>query len=509
MAAVEQPPPEQDTVVQPDRTPPTTSPFQTAITSGLSNLEISTGESHDLRNVQPSTGRSEDLSKTDQSVNEIEQTNQCAKCGTMTAKAGCAGCHQAPDTDGSPHISVRYCNKECQKAHWPAHRSECKNLQTRKALFRAAWLLQKIWYTVRRESFDNCVVKAEEVKGELLIYEGNYKSESTKRYNGFYRKFPDNVFKNKQDAETCLILLCCAESLSHMYMVTSWLLNDICAEIKETTVKVIKAPRRSRYVSQEWGGNFLHEVLQVRLHSGERYAIDLTGAQYGWFDKPVTEWDEFSSSCVEVVRTTPTCVAPKGRLGFNARSILMLAFSDPWDNRTDGQRAIPMFNECLRRQFNKEFIEQVISQHARGLDVLKLSSSAFETVKKDILLRAQQITYNTAEKIDAIWGLIQNYAQLCNNTMRENPNVDAPLILKQALIRLAAFFNGEWARDALTGRLTSISYKRFLEDKDYSKRVLSGVLPQQKLWGDLTLEPGLIHLGPETIAALKKSNGCI
>lgn len=98
-------------------------------------------------------------------------------------------------------------------------------MQARKALFRAAWLLQKIWYTVRRESFDNDIVRTEEVDGELLIHEGNYDPESTKRKYGFYREVPDAIFKNKQDAEACLNLLYCTDSLSFMYIVNSWLLK--------------------------------------------------------------------------------------------------------------------------------------------------------------------------------------------------------------------------------------------------------------------------------------------
>ncbi|KAG9716806.1 hypothetical protein KCU59_g19229, partial [Aureobasidium melanogenum] len=201
MAFVERPPSEQDIVVHPAHAPTTAQQMQTTITSRLSNLEISTDDSRDLLNTGSSTDRSEDLSEVSQPAIKVDQSKQCSNCGTRNAKAHCAGCHQAPNTDGSPHISVRYCNKGCQKAHWPAHRTECKNLQARKALFRAAWLLQKIWYTVRRESFDNCVVRTEEVNGELLIHEGDYDVEPTKRQYGFYRDFSDAVFKNKQDAE--------------------------------------------------------------------------------------------------------------------------------------------------------------------------------------------------------------------------------------------------------------------------------------------------------------------
>lgn len=34
------------------------------------------------------------------------------------------------------------------------------------------------------------------------------------------------------------------------------------------------------------------ELLKVRLRSGEEYAIDLSAAQYGYFNTPVIEWRE-------------------------------------------------------------------------------------------------------------------------------------------------------------------------------------------------------------------------
>jgi hypothetical protein len=34
------------------------------------------------------------------------------------------------------------------------------------------------------------------------------------------------------------------------------------------------------------------EVLKVKLRSGEEYAIDLSAAQYGYFNTPVVQWRE-------------------------------------------------------------------------------------------------------------------------------------------------------------------------------------------------------------------------
>ena len=202
------------------------------IAKDLAGFKISTGDSRDDGSfTETPANKSDDFSGVKTPIDHPNNKNKCSNCGHLDANAYCAGCHQAPNTDGSPHVSARYCTNECQKAHWPSHRAECKNLQARKALFRAAWLLQKIWYTVRRESFDNDLVSAEEVNGELLIREGNYDVESTKRKHGFYREFPDAIFKNKQDGETCLNLLYCTDSLSHMYMVNHWLLKGkSCSE---------------------------------------------------------------------------------------------------------------------------------------------------------------------------------------------------------------------------------------------------------------------------------------
>ncbi|KAI5272559.1 Palmitoyltransferase akr1, ankyrin repeat-containing protein akr1 [Aureobasidium subglaciale] len=513
MAVVEQPPlPGEDNLVNPDHAPAPAAELQSAtpnftndlsknMTNGVldnTSNELTSNLSHDLSNTEISTrksgghseptspGKPDELSNVKQSIIVPSETKRCTNCAKLNAKAHCAGCHQAPNMDGTPRTDVRYCSKQCQKTHWSAHRIECKNLQARKALFRAAWLLQKIWYAVRRESFDNCVVKAEEVDGELLIHEGDYSLEPTKRDLGFYREFPDAIFKDKQDADTCLNLLYCTDSLSHMYMVSSWLLKGICADIKEINVKVVRAARNARYTGHEWNRDWLHEVLRVCLQSGEIYAVDLTGAQYGWFE-PITDWERFSLHCTETIRVAPLGFEGQDQLGSTAQSLLVSAFLQPWDNRTDLQRAIPMFNECLKREFNKSFVGQIVSKYPRGSDILKLSGPAFVIVQNVILSEIQQITNDAAEKVDALLDVIISEARICNKAMRNEPNVGTGEILKYGLTKLAALFNGEWSRDGVTGRLNSVSLKRFMEDECYAEKYMDGVLPEQKLWGDLTL----------------------
>lgn len=193
--------------------------------------------------------------------------------------------------------------------------------------------------------------------------------------------------------------------------------------------------------------------------------------------------------CTEITRITPYGIDDKRPLGTAAGSMLIGSFWEPWDNRTDLQRAIPMFNECLKREFNKVFVQEVVSKHPRGSDVLKLSTG-FETVEQWILSKTKQITRDAAGKVDALLPVIGSEARMCNKEMRKKADPDLGAILKHGLTKLAALFNGKWTRDGKTGQLISLSLKRYMTDDDYAEKYLDGELIESKLWGDLTLDPG-------------------
>jgi MYND finger len=56
------------------------------------------------------------------------------------------GCLEAPVYDECISTPMFYCSPVCQKADWGQHKSECRKLQARKTLGRAALLLQAIIY---------------------------------------------------------------------------------------------------------------------------------------------------------------------------------------------------------------------------------------------------------------------------------------------------------------------------------------------------------------------------
>jgi hypothetical protein len=85
---------------------------------------------------------------------------QMADDGSKTASGTCArcqrpimnrytGCLEAPVYDECISTPMFYCSPVCQKADWGQHKSECRKLQARKTLGRAALLLQAIIYRIR------------------------------------------------------------------------------------------------------------------------------------------------------------------------------------------------------------------------------------------------------------------------------------------------------------------------------------------------------------------------
>ncbi|KAF1831122.1 hypothetical protein BDW02DRAFT_506022 [Decorospora gaudefroyi] len=72
----------------------------------------------------------------------------CTHCRGPAARR-CTGCLVAPDYDEKPSAPSFYCSIDCQKAEWPQHQTDCRKLQARKSLNRAASLLQAIVYKIR------------------------------------------------------------------------------------------------------------------------------------------------------------------------------------------------------------------------------------------------------------------------------------------------------------------------------------------------------------------------
>ncbi|KAK1749818.1 SET domain-containing protein 5 [Echria macrotheca] len=80
------------------------------------------------------------------STESDEPRSECGRCSSCSKEATnrCAGCVDAPAYGKSTPRTTFYCSGQCQKAHWSAHKVECKALQTRKSLHRVAAVLAPV-----------------------------------------------------------------------------------------------------------------------------------------------------------------------------------------------------------------------------------------------------------------------------------------------------------------------------------------------------------------------------
>lgn len=237
----------------------------------------------------------------------------CARCQALTTKK-CTGCFRAPAYDEVVARSTFYCSIKCQGDNWNQHKSECKQLQARRALGRAALLLQAIFYRIRLQA-SPVQFKKLHTAGSVLTMEGFApKLLDTGRQLLPFPACP-NIDQARIDA--ALVHMGCMEAMMYLHSFASELLvgkmDSMFNNLLSATCSLIKFPGLS-YKIEDVSGTvtptlqiftiypnairvnapdpFYHNLYRVTLKNGEIWALDTTGAQCGWPD-PLRPWREF------------------------------------------------------------------------------------------------------------------------------------------------------------------------------------------------------------------------
>ncbi|KAF7441805.1 hypothetical protein TUN199_11613 [Pyrenophora tritici-repentis] len=120
------------------------------------------------------------------------------------------------------------------------------------------------------------------------------------------KPFPVHLFEDQAILESALVYTTCMEAMVFLYSFTTELLRDICSEIKEITVTAIKhrlricfGPAHGPKINTPQ--SMYHNVYRVVLKQGEVWAIDVTGAQFGYY-KPLCSWESFQQRISKVDR---------------------------------------------------------------------------------------------------------------------------------------------------------------------------------------------------------------
>lgn len=144
---------------------------------------------------------------------------QCANCG-KDATMKYVGCIDSPEYQSGDSVDTVYCNRDCQKGHWPDHKTHCRALGQRKNLLRTASILKVALLTYREVVYDVDLTKVELKDGTLDLHQ-NQRHLTARAKRG---PFPDHLTTNIEHREAALTNNQCTTAIALLGHLTRKLL---------------------------------------------------------------------------------------------------------------------------------------------------------------------------------------------------------------------------------------------------------------------------------------------
>jgi len=296
----------------------------------------------------------------------------------------------------------------------------CKKFRARTTLYRAGELLRQIFLTYRKNAYESPISHVREENG--IIYLARMGGRIPKfRKDGLIYDFPDNLCSGEEQKQAILSWNGCDEALLLILELSDWMLEGTvvlahCGEcftdeetglamsanivLFETRVK--QKVRDNCFLSffdasknkavPEHEGT-LHKALVVMLHTGETYALDVTGAQFGRY-YAVAPWERYAAENVaRIVKISP----------FNAQNTKLAREVFAMD---DDQRALPEWLETLAKAFRKLFAAELGMKTQSAGFLLKGRSADFEEKKVDLAKKATRCTEEAVRQLEPTWPLL-------------------------------------------------------------------------------------------------------
>ncbi|KAI6716622.1 hypothetical protein JHW43_000881 [Diplocarpon mali] len=233
----------------------------------------------------------------------------CSKCKKL-AKLTCGGCKGCPVIPEDGPV-VHYCSAECQRADWNNHKPTCFRLKDRQIIYRVAEITQKFFYIFLELTWCHWDIEAVERIGQDLVLRGQFFENS--KWPADYIVFPSRLFVNTEDREAVLGHRACREATIWETEFSSGFLKGIIAKTEHLDVRTKNNKRHVQMLPRgisniQTTDHVLHEMLKVTLRSGEAFAFDIAGAQYG-YPEPITPWKQYKEG--RILNIVNTLSSPK------------------------------------------------------------------------------------------------------------------------------------------------------------------------------------------------------
>ncbi|KAL8836925.1 MAG: hypothetical protein Q9170_002724 [Blastenia crenularia] len=227
-------------------------------------------------------------------------------CANLCGKAGhlaCRGCLKAPPYLADIAPTTFYCGAECQKSHWAQHKGRCKILQNRKIIHRAAKVIQDVYNIVIRKSYRHTVEKVDRVDEHTIFV--HVTNEDLNGKNTRVTDYPPGALSSSALEELAVltsdgpVVQTNNRSADPLFsgLPSHLMESQIIAMNRKLWVLTILPDGEHQYKAEAVNKVDQHEVFCIMLlnegvsmEDQERYALDLTNAQYGHEGETLMEW---------------------------------------------------------------------------------------------------------------------------------------------------------------------------------------------------------------------------
>ncbi|CAI6098959.1 unnamed protein product [Clonostachys chloroleuca] len=222
----------------------------------------------------------------------VDGQRACENCYEPGASMVCANCKV---TDIG-NICTRYCSQRCQQENWEDHKKVCHD---RRRLMRAARAFILIWDEFQALTYDRDYNFVRSDDDRRVIHIGFPDLRGVLDYGGWtgetiFRPFLGSAVPGNVDTDIKRAILHrnkCTEVVDIGRPLIDSIFKPLCTRMLVASVepKDIAMVTVSKHVSPM---SDAHDILYLELASGDGFALDVSGCQYGWQESIYT-WDCF------------------------------------------------------------------------------------------------------------------------------------------------------------------------------------------------------------------------